>query len=210
MAGRGRALTHPKIPRVMTPAMSESAREIAGFYRHSTHRSEVTLLIRLKKVRDGVVLTCLRSSGEAAVQRTGQGGFFALHDLLHYAVETTLGCREAFFGLMSDGWSFETFSDRNDPRYRSVPAEALVVEHLVNILSRHALAQARRDPDLQQLWADDITAELRQVLMKDGLPTLSLILPQLLAISDRFELLADRWAKVPLGEHLQLEFPKPC
>ena len=52
------------------------------------------MLIRLKKVRDGVVLSCIRDGG-AAVQRTGHGGYFALHDLMHYAAETVLGCGRA-------------------------------------------------------------------------------------------------------------------
>ena len=79
------------------------------------------MLIRLKRVRDGVVLTCVRGGegGSVSVQRTGHGGFFALHDLKHHAVETTLGFRRAFFGLMAEGWSFETFGDRTDPRYRA-------------------------------------------------------------------------------------------
>ena len=32
-----------------------------------------------------------------------------LHDLIHYVVETTLGYREAFFGLLAAGWDIQDF-----------------------------------------------------------------------------------------------------
>ena len=66
--------------------------------------------IRLKKLEAGVVLTCLPDGHPPAVQRSGHGGFFALHDLMHFAVETTLGLQQAFFdyvnGVVPDrhGW----------------------------------------------------------------------------------------------------------
>ena len=70
------------------------------------------MIIRMKKTGEGVVLACLRDGGEPEIQRTGHGGFFALHDLLHYSVETTLGFDEGFFGLMASGWSFDDFTSR--------------------------------------------------------------------------------------------------
>ena len=93
------------------------------------------MIIRLKKVRDGVVLTCLRDQTSVAVQRTGHGGFFALHDLMHFAVEITLGFRHAFFGLMSESWDFETFGDKTDRRYKSMSEEADLAERLVGCRS---------------------------------------------------------------------------
>jgi hypothetical protein len=73
------------------------------------------MLIRIKKIDDGVVMACLRDGHEAEVQRTRHGGFFALHDLLHYSVETVLGFDQAFLGLMASGWSFENFTRHDDP-----------------------------------------------------------------------------------------------
>jgi hypothetical protein len=70
------------------------------------------MIIRMKKTGEGVVLACLRDGGQPEVQRTGHGGFFALHDLLHYSVETTLGFGEGFFGLMASGWSFDELARR--------------------------------------------------------------------------------------------------
>lgn len=161
------------------------------------------MLIRFKKLDGGVVLTCIPLRGTPAVQRTGYGGFFALHDLMHYVVETTLQLDSAFFGLMSRGWTFETFSDRSDPRSRQLPAQALLAEHLVAILSRRILDEAWRDPDLFDLWAAEVNAELAQVL-PEAVP---IPRPTLREIGDRFTSLARQWAEVPIGEHLELHFP---
>lgn len=55
-----------------------------------------------------------------------------MHDLTHYAVETILDCRRAFFGLVSEGWDLEDFGT---PWPRGpMPAEALTVEVIVNSL----------------------------------------------------------------------------
>jgi len=67
------------------------------------------LLIRFKKKRDGThTLTCVRGDGSVTGQR-GDGGFFIPHDLTHYAIETTLGLRRAFYGTLASGWEFTDF-----------------------------------------------------------------------------------------------------
>src|SRR5579862_5200573 len=111
--------------------------------------------MRMKKLADGVVLACLRDRHGAEVQRTSQGGFFALHDLLHYAVESTLRFDEAFLGLMESGWSFDNFTRHDDPRYRPLPAQAHIAEHLVNILSLHLRDADAADSELVELLADE-------------------------------------------------------
>ncbi|HTI64674.1 MAG TPA: hypothetical protein VL524_14195 [Gemmatimonadaceae bacterium] len=70
------------------------------------------LLIRIQKKSDGsAALTAVRADGTTTWQRqAGQlGRFFPLHDLTHYAVETTLGFRRAFFGLLAEGWDLSDF-----------------------------------------------------------------------------------------------------
>lgn len=165
------------------------------------------MLIRLKKTREGVVHSCLRGDGSAAVQRTRHAGFFALHDLLHYAVETTLGFGRAFFGLMAEGWSFETFGDRADPRYRSMPAEAVVAEHLVAIISRGLREGAWADPDLLRVWCDEVNAELAVELARLDLAAFRVEPARLAAICRAFQSLAQRWTAVPIGEHMELLYP---
>ncbi len=165
------------------------------------------MLIRLKKLQDAVSLTCIRLDGSVETQRTAYQGFFALHDLMHYAVETTLGFRRAFLGLMAAGYSFSTFADKADPRYHTMPDEALWAEHLVNILSQHADNPARRDPELADAWTDDINQELAASLREGHRPPFQVSRLQLETIFAVFDRLKARWHDVAVGDHLELTFP---
>jgi hypothetical protein len=71
------------------------------------------LLVRIKKKPDGdAALSCVRADGSVTWQRQEgpRGRFFPLHDLTHYAVETVLGHRRGFFGLVAEGWDFTDFA----------------------------------------------------------------------------------------------------
>lgn len=70
------------------------------------------LIIRIRKNADGsAILSCLRADGSVTWQRqTGtHGRFFPIHDLTHYAVETVLGHRRGFYGLVAEGWNVTDF-----------------------------------------------------------------------------------------------------
>jgi len=64
------------------------------------------LRVRFSKRSDGVVtLQCVRKDGSVTWQRHDKHGvFFSFHDLSHFAVETVLGFRQGFYGLLADGW----------------------------------------------------------------------------------------------------------
>lgn len=90
------------------------------------------LTIRLKRHTDAATsLTCTRRDGSTTWQRldgpTAQ--VFPAHDLTHFAVETVLGFRQGFFGLLADGWEIRDFA-APWPR-GEVPAEAREVELIV-------------------------------------------------------------------------------
>jgi hypothetical protein len=71
------------------------------------------LTIRIKKQSDGsAALTCTRPDGSVTWQRQegAQGRFFPLHDLTHFAVETVLGHRIGFYGLVASGWDLSDFA----------------------------------------------------------------------------------------------------
>ena len=168
------------------------------------------MLIRLKKLDAGVVLACHRdpaAGGDVAVQRTGHHGFFALHDLLHYAAETTLGYDQAFFGLMAAGWSFDNFTRRDDPNHRPLPHQAVIAEHLVGTLTRHLLPAA--DPELLSLLTGDINADLASSMSRSSIAPPTLTAAQVAAIASQFSDLAAQWARVPVGGHMELTFPSP-
>src|SRR3954453_411272 len=72
------------------------------------------LIVRIKKKTDGAAaLSCTRADGSITWQRQdGQvARFFPLHDLTHFAVESTLGFRQAFYGLIESGWDISTFAE---------------------------------------------------------------------------------------------------
>ena len=93
------------------------------------------LLIRLtRNVGGGSTLRCDRVDGMATWQthRGKQASFFPMHDLVHYAVETHLGFRRGFYGLIAEGWDIRDTEGRG-PR-GPLPPEALNVENLVGLL----------------------------------------------------------------------------
>lgn len=90
------------------------------------------MLISLTKQGGLTVLTCTRRDGSVTWQKSARGGFFGQHDLLHYAIETTLGLRESFFGLVAAGRSIESFLEPGTAA--ALPIEALNTELMVNQL----------------------------------------------------------------------------
>jgi hypothetical protein len=166
-----------------------------------------SMLIRMKKVGEGVVMTCLREGHDAEIQRTGHSGFFALHDLLHYSVETTLGFDEAFLGLMASGWSFTNFTRHDEPRHRPVSAQALIAEHMVGVLSLHLHDPAWEDAELLELLTEEINQDLAAAMGGCGIPAPKLAAADVATVFQTFDGLARRWAALPLGDHLELPFP---
>lgn len=165
-----------------------------------------SMLIRFKRTINGVVLSCLRGGKSAAVQRTGHGGFFALHDLMHYAVETVLGFDEAFFGLLAAGWSFENFTRRDDPQYRPLPPQAVIAEFAVGILTQHNRERAIDDPDVLALLTEEINRDLAAAMRSAAVTPPKLTTFQVSEIYRVFESLVRRWACVEAGDHLELNF----
>jgi hypothetical protein len=96
--------------------------------------SEKMLRIQITKRRDGSgVLRCVRADGSLTWQKQErQAAFFALHDLTHFAVESMLGFRQGFYGLIEAGWEIE---DTTGQGVRGqLPGEALEVEYFVGSL----------------------------------------------------------------------------
>lgn len=158
------------------------------------------LQVRFKKSADGAVaLTCTRTDGTTTWQRQEgrRAGFFALHDLTHFAVESVLGCREAFFGLIAGGWNITDFESRLD----QLTGEALRVETLVGLLdTERADGVPRTAEELNSQAA--MHYEARGSLDEPPVVTEE----QLGAIRRLRDELLSRWASVPAGGSLDLEF----
>jgi hypothetical protein len=94
------------------------------------------LKIEIIKRTDGSgVLRCTRADGSVTWEtRRKHAGFFALHDLTHFAVESALGFRRGFFGLIAEGWDIEDTTGKG--KRGPLPPEAGMVEQLVGAFDR--------------------------------------------------------------------------
>lgn len=162
------------------------------------------LRVELAKRSDGgAVLRCVRADGTTTWQRQeGRSAlFFSFHDLAHFAVETTLGFRHGFYGLIADGWDIADTGGKG-ARGR-LPAETVLVEHLVGLLDRERVGGA------PPLSAAELTEQLAQ-LAADGrvAATRALTDAELDAVRRRTAELHDAWARTPEGGTLALEFDR--
>jgi hypothetical protein len=126
------------------------------------------------------------------------GEFFPRHDLMHYAVETTLGYREAFFGLINSGWSMESFGETGAAK--RLPLEAKYTEFLVDQLEREHRFGERSN-------AEAFNATIADSIRQAGLPThRPLLQKELDSIHVRFEELMARFNALPNGKRLELKW----
>ncbi len=92
------------------------------------------LRIQITKRKDGGgVLRCTRADGSVTWQKQTDrhAAFFALHDLTHFAVESALGYRRGFYGLIAEGWDIDDTTGKG--KRGKLPEEAVTVEHLVGV-----------------------------------------------------------------------------
>jgi hypothetical protein len=160
------------------------------------------LTIRIKKQKDGTAaLTCTRPDGSATWQRQhgAQARFFPLHDLTHYAVETVLGHRRGFYGLVAEGWDL---SDFGTPWPRGpIPSDAEPAEVIVGFLDmERASGTTWTAAELNEKLA------LYHATRADFAPA-TITDEQLARIRERMGELFARWAAVPAGDALELTFP---
>lgn len=161
------------------------------------------LLIRIKKKTDGsAALSCLRADGSVTWQRQEgiQGRFFPLHDLTHYAVETVLGHRRGFFGLVAEGWNVTDFGA---PYSKGrIPDDADWSERIVGFFDSERAGGVR--------WtAEDLNEKLRihaRESNREAPPALSD--EELNAVRARRAELFARWREIPAGEAFELSFDR--
>lgn len=156
------------------------------------------LTIRLKKTPDAPpVLTGVRTDGSATWQHSHVA--FPVHDLVHYCVESTLGFRDAFFGLVAQGWNLEDFGN-GWPR-GPLPAEAAMAEAIVGEVWRAFMA---REP----LSAAELNERVAAHRAQHGLaPARAVTVEELGAIQTRLGELAMHWRALAPGGTMELAFP---
>lgn len=157
------------------------------------------MIIRFSKTCHGPVLTCIRDDGSVTGIKPRQGAFFVRHDLMHYAVETTLELREGFYGMVAGGRSIESF---NGPGTAStLPAEAVNAEFIVGLFDQ--IANFGDNPD-----AEHVNQTLRAMLAERRTPSCQAMSETAIrAILARFNSLLVRFYELPEGGQLELPFP---
>src|SRR5215207_3407933 len=149
------------------------------------------LTLRFAIKRDGTpVLSVTRRDGSVAWQR--QKHFFPIHDLGHYAIESVLGLRQAFWGMMADGWDFTDFGTPWPRGPMPNLPEALLAEVTAGWLDN--FAHAVRD----EAGAAELNAHLAGYCAQHGNPAPRPITP---------DELARRWHALAPGEAMELRFP---
>jgi len=147
------------------------------------------LQIDIARRPDGsTALRCTRADGSVTWQKqTTQAAFFVLHDLTHYAVETTLGCRRGFFGLIAEGWDAEDTTGKG--ARGKLPMEAVEVEQLVGLFDSERGSGT--------LWtADEFNAFAPRRLTQE----------QILHVRALRARLFEQWFALQPGEKLELQF----
>ena len=158
-------------------------------------------MIRIKKSADGrSALTCTRADGTTTWQsmKNAQAVFFPRHDLTHYAVETVLGHRSGFYGLVASGWDLSDFGTPW-PRGR-MPNDAVLSEMIVGLLDLERSTG-------QLVQAADVNQRVRDFCVENGVQTPAPLTDEDLwrVRQKRGELFA-QWEAVRPGDSLELPF----
>lgn len=158
------------------------------------------MMIQLKRGRDGPsTLSCTRADGSRTWAKVHP--FFPRHDLTHYAVESVLGLREAFFGLVASGWDLDEFA--RPGAARRLPPDALLAEHVVGLLDRE---RALPEPMPASAFNEALRTAHRDATAHRAMPIDRPVLERIRGLRD--ELVA-RWEAVPPGASLEVAFPAP-
>ncbi len=141
-------------------------------------------------------ISCIRNDGTQTWMQCDD--FFISHDLMHYAVETSLAYKSAFYGMLAGGVSITDFELPKAQRKFQLTPEAIITEHLVNLLTIE-MAQGKLD-DFYKVLAESFINNDNTIIP----PPLSN--HQLETIRDLYSKLIQQWYDLPAGEKMILHF----
>ena len=165
--------------------------------------------VQIIKRADGAgLLQCIRNDGSSVWQKQSErhATHFALHDLTHFAVETTLGYKNGFFGLVEQGWEMDDITGKGSQG--KLPVEAIEVESIVGLFdaeracARVSIEENVRDRD----WTSEEFNAFAKIRAEQGEPMRMLMEEEIARIRACRTELFQRWTSVKIGEKLSLEF----
>ena len=157
------------------------------------------MVIRFKKGKNQSkhkpdTLTCIREDGSITWTHLHRG--FVHHDFAHYVVETTLGFKNAFFGLVAKGYNIPDFSESEAQRPFEIPEEAMDTEPIVALLQ----ADFPNTPYPQDANSNGLFREHSATLPID------ITDEQLEGMRQKLRILLRRWRDLHPGASMTLQF----
>lgn len=172
------------------------------FLYHTKTQAQKRMKIQFKKQQSKPsILTCIREDGSTTWVKMYPG--IEAHDLGHYAVETILDFKNAFYGMVAKGSNIEDFELPREQRPNEVlpqnlDSEALIAEHLVNLIMTKAQTE---------YGTFDIMASLKAILGENSLPfPENLTENKMDEVWILFQDLNRQWEQLPAGNTMELEF----
>jgi hypothetical protein len=147
------------------------------------------LSIEILKQPDGTgMLRCTRTDGSITWQKQAKhAAHFALHDMTHYAVESALGYRRGFFGLIAEGWEVEDTQGKGTRG--ALPAEAIEVEKIVGLFDAERASGT--------LWtAEEFSQFAPRLLTEEEIQKVRALRSRLFR----------QWSEIAPGQKLELTF----
>jgi hypothetical protein len=162
----------------------------------------MNMKILLKKgLQKPSVLTIYRKDGSSTWSKLHRG--LETHDLAHYAVESTLGFTNAFYGIINQGYTIQDFEAPKAIRPEAVKPEnlypeALITEHLVNLLEVELL-----NSGMNLMLLEDLKA----ILQQNNLPFPEHLNSDILeAIRSKYHTLYNQWWVLEDNEEIVIAF----
>ena len=160
------------------------------------------MTIALKKmIVKPSILTIVRNDGSSTWSKLHRS--LETHDLAHFAVESTLKFTKAFYGLINEGYTVADFELPKEQRpfavrTESLHPEALITEHIVNLLEIELLSSG---------YNNNFIEELDSILKSNSLTfPINLNYDTLIEIRKVYHNLYSKWIALTEGQELILEF----
>ena len=142
------------------------------------------------------IISCRRVDGTVTWMQIDS--FFVVHDLCHYAVESVLTLKNAFYGMLASGTSITDFELPKDERTFNLTDEAIFTEQIVNLLSiEYSQRQIENFLDI----LNEVCQKNTDTILVKKIDNFSLQ-----QIRQSVELLMNRWHLLPEGETITLIF----
>lgn len=154
-----------------------------------------------KKTGGRFDLICVRDDGSVSRGKSvpGMGEAAIPHDLVHYAVETVLGLRRGFYGLVAEGWGIDELLTPDGKKEYAGNNDAQLAELLVSMFQSEMGYQPENKAKFHEILAGRCAeAGLIMPIITDA---------RLAQVRESLVSFEARWRAMKTDDVLQVEFP---